>query len=441
MNFNKINEELFSFINSSPTAFHAVETVAKNLEDNGFTRLLESSKWQIEEGGKYFVTKNQSSIIAFTVPKNGYEGFLISSSHSDSPSFKVKENGEIKVKDTYTKLNTEPYGGMIMSTWMDRPLSLAGRAVIKTENGVKSKLFNIDKDVLTIPNMAIHMQREINKGYTFNPQVDMLPLLGDEKAEYKKLISNELSEDEKNILALESFLYVRESGKVIGYNDEFILSPRLDDLQCAFSCLKAFLSANNKNHVNVLAVFDNEEVGSATKQGADSTFLYDVLKRINISTKNDEEKFICDIANSFMISADNAHAVHPNFPDKSDATNQNTLNKGPVIKFNSNQKYTTDAVSSAVFKNLCDTAGVKYQVFHNRSDMPGGSTLGNISNSHISLNTIDIGIPQLAMHSAVETAGQKDTLYMVDVLKVFYSMSFSQKADGEYALEVSDEKN
>ncbi len=443
MDFNKINRELFSFIDGSPTAFHAVKSVECELEKAGFKRLSEAEKWDIKEGQKYFVTRNQSSIIAFTLPKSIYKGFLITAAHSDSPSFKVKENGEIKEDAMYTKLNTEPYGGMIMSSWMDRPLSLAGRAVIKTQNGIKSTLFNVDRDVLLIPNMAIHMQREINKGYAFNPQVDMLPLLGDENADYKKLIADEACEDKKDILSIEAFLYVREKGKNIGYNGEFIQSPRLDDLQCSFSCLKAFLNSESKSHVNVFSMFDNEEVGSSTKQGADSSFLKDVLKRINICLKKDEEDFICDISNSFMVSADNAHAVHPNFPNKSDSTNKNYLNHGPVIKFNSNQKYTTDAVSSAVFKTLCDDCGVKYQVFHNRSDAPGGSTLGNISNSHVSLNSIDIGLPQLAMHSAVETAGSKDTLYLIEVLKAFYSASFSQKSDGEYftLTEVTNEKN
>ncbi len=433
MEFKTINKELFSFIKNSPTAFHAVDTAVKKLLDSGYKKLSEGESWTIE-GGKYFVTRNQSSIIAFEVPNKDYNGFLITASHSDSPCFKVKENGEIKVLDNYTVLNTEGYGGMIMSSWFDRPLSLAGRAIIKSESGIKSKLFNIDRDVLTIPNLAIHLQRDINNGYKYNAQTDMMPLFGGENASLKGFIAGDLGVEIEDIISLETFVYARDEGKTLGFDEDFIQSPRLDDLQCAYASLKAFLDSENNDKVKILCVFDNEEVGSTTKQGADSTFLYDVMKRINLCVKNDEESFFCDVANSFMVSADNAHAVHPNYVGKFDATNKNFLNKGPVIKYNANQKYTTDAVSSAVFKSICENADVPYQVFHNRSDSPGGSTLGNISNSHVSLNTIDIGLPQFAMHSAVETAGAKDTAYMIKALTEFYSIKFIQKSDENFKL-------
>ena len=427
-------KQLFKFIENSPSCFHAIKTITEELKNEGFVEIKEKDTWQIEQGKKYYVTRNLSSVIAFKIPQNDFKSFNIVASHSDSPTFKIKENAEIEVNNKYVKLNTEKYGGMICSTWFDRPLSIAGRILVKENNAVKTHLVNIDKDLVIIPNLAIHMNREVNDGYTYNAQIDMLPLYGDNssKGSLMKTIAKEAEVEEESILDTDLFLYNRMNGTKIGSNEEYISSPRLDDLECAFTSLSAFLSENTSNSASVYCVFDNEEVGSGTKQGADSTFLYDVLRRINISLGKTEEDYYRLISSSFMVSADNAHALHPNYTDKSDPTNKVYMNDGIVIKYNANQKYTTDAVSASIFKSICDSVDVPYQTFTNRSDILGGSTLGNISNAHVSLNTIDIGLAQLAMHSTYETAGAKDVTYMIDAIKAFYNTSIEQVEDGQY---------
>ena len=427
-------KQLFKFIENSPSCFHAIKTITEELKNEGFVEIKEKDTWQIEQGKKYYVTRNLSSVIAFKIPQNDFKSFNIVASHSDSPTFKIKANAEIEVKNKYVKLNTEKYGGMICSTWFDRPLSIAGRILVKENNAVKTHLVNIDKDLVIIPNLAIHMNREVNDGYTYNAQIDMLPLYGDNssKGSLMKTIAKEAEVEEESILDTDLFLYNRMNGTKIWSNEEYISSPRLDDLECAFTSLSAFLSENTSNSASVYCVFDNEEVGSGTKQGADSTFLYDVLRRINISLGKTEEDYYRLISSSFMVSADNAHALHPNYTDKSDLTNKVYMNDGIVIKYNANQKYTTDAVSASIFKTICDSVDVPYQTFTNRSDILGGSTLGNISNAHVSLNTIDIGLAQLAMHSTYETAGAKDVTYMIDAIKAFYNTSIEQVEDGQY---------
>lgn len=427
-------KQLFKFIENSPSCFHAIKTITEELKNEGFVEIKEKDTWQIEKGKKYYVTRNLSSVIAFKIPQNDFKSFHIVASHSDSPTFKIKANAEIEVKNKYVKLNTEKYGGMICSTWFDRPLSIAGRILVKENNAVKTHLVNIDKDLVIIPNLAIHMNREVNDGYKYNAQIDMLPLYGDNssKGSLMKTIAKEAEVEEESILDTDLFLYNRMNGTKIGSNEEYISSPRLDDLECAFTSLSAFLSENTSNSASVYCVFDNEEVGSGTKQGADSTFLYDVLRRINISLGKTEEDYYRLISSSFMVSADNAHALHPNYTDKSDLTNKVYMNDGIVIKYNANQKYTTDAVSASIFKTICDSVDVPYQTFTNRSDILGGSTLGNISNAHVSLNTIDIGLAQLAMHSTYETAGAKDVTYMIDAIKAFYNTSIEQVEDGQY---------
>ena len=427
-------KQLFKFIENSPSCFHAIKTITEDLKNEGFVEIKEKDTWQIEKGKKYYVTRNLSSVIAFKIPQNDFKSFHIVASHSDSPTFKIKENAEIEVNNKYVKLNTEKYGGMICSTWFDRPLSIAGRILVKENNAVKTHLVNIDKDLVIIPNLAIHMNREVNDGYKYNAQIDMLPLYGDNssKGSLMKTIAKEVNVEEESILGTDLFLYNRMNGTKIGSNEEYISSPRLDDLECAFTSLSAFLSENTSNSASVYCVFDNEEVGSGTKQGADSTFLYDVLRRINISLGKTEEDYYRLISSSFMVSADNAHALHPNYTDKSDLTNKVYMNDGIVIKYNANQKYTTDAVSASIFKTICDSVDVPYQTFTNRSDILGGSTLGNISNAHVSLNTIDIGLAQLAMHSTYETAGAKDVTYMIDAIKAFYNTSIEQVEDGQY---------
>ena len=433
---SKYVKELFEFIEDSPSCFHAIETITKKLKKNGFIELVEGESWNIERGKKYYTTRNLSSIIAFKIPKGDLKSFHIVASHSDSPCFKIKENAEIEVNSKYIKLNTEKYGGMICSTWFDRPLSIAGRILVKENNTIKTHLVNIDKDLVIIPNLAIHINREVNDGYKYNAQIDMLPLYGDNlsKGSLIKTIAQEAGVEEESILGTDLFLYNRMKGTKIGINGEYISSPRLDDLECAFTSLKGFLSSDSKNSASVYCVFDNEEVGSGTKQGAGSTFLYDVLRRINMCIKNTEEDYYRLIASSFMVSADNAHALHPNYTDKSDPINKVYMNDGIVIKYNANQKYTTDGVSAAIFKSICDSVNVAYQTFTNRSDIVGGSTLGNISNGHVSLNTIDIGLAQLAMHSTYETAGAKDIAYMIDAIEAFYSTSIEQVGDGQYII-------
>lgn len=429
--FKDTSLELLNFLDNSHSTFHAVQNIKKYLLDNDFIELLENEIWNLEKGKSYFITKNNSSIISFKIPKNDYIGFQIVASHSDSPTFKVKENGQIKISG-YNKLNIEKYGGTILSSWIDRPLSIAGRVVVKSSDCIKSILVDIDKDLIIIPNVAIHMNSNINSGYNYNPQVDMLPIIStdDSLKDYLDIICESYNINKDDIISTDLYLYNRVKSTIIGADEEFIASSRLDDLQCAFASLKALLACSNNNSIPVHCAFDNEEVGSSTKQGANSTFLFDTLIRINNSFKRSYEDYIISIANSFMVSADNAHAVHPNHPQKSDVSNRPFINKGIVIKHSANQKYTTDAISCALFKNICDKCNVPLQSFVNRSDMPGGSTLGNIATSKVSINSVDIGLAQLAMHSAYETAGIKDTQYLIDALTKYYSVSFQQQQDG-----------
>lgn len=421
----KISQQLLSFIQKSPSCFHAIQTIKERLENEGFEELKECESWHLHKGGRYFVTRNGSSLIAFAIGEqlDDYH-FQITSSHSDSPTFKVKEIAELKGKGGYVQLNTEGYGGMLCATWLDRPLSLAGRVLVKEDHKFVSHLISFDKDLVLIPNVAIHMNRQVNNGMAYNNQIDMLPLLSAgacQDDDYYQMIADELKIDKKNIYGTDLYLVNRMQPSIWGIKEEFISSGRLDDLQCAFTSLQALLSSRNQHAVNVYACFDNEEVGSGTKQGALSTFLYDILNRINDNLGYTKEDYFKAIAKSFMVSCDNAHAVHPNHPEKTDVTNCTYLNKGIVIKFSANQKYTTDAISSAVFTGICEQAHVPVQYFANRSDVAGGSTLGNLSSQKVSMHTVDIGLPQLAMHSSYETAGIKDTAYMIKALEMFYN--------------------
>lgn len=408
-------EKLLDFIEKSPTAFQAVDEMQKRLTENGFEVLSEKEYWKLIPGGKYLVTRNNSALIAFCIPEKESRVFHIMASHSDSPSFKIKENPEIKVDNSYVKLNVEKYGGMLMAPWFDRPLSVAGRVIIRRNGGLKEKLVNIKRDLVMIPNLAIHMNREANNGVSYNPQKDLQPLfaVGNTDRTLLEIIAEQTGVKKEDIISHDLFLYNRMPGTVWGADREFVSSARLDDLQCAFASMEGLLRAQNHESIAVHCVMDNEEVGSGTKQGAASTFLKDTLLRINMGLGRTYEEYLMTLAGSFMVSADNAHALHPNYTDKTDPTNHPVLNKGIVIKFNANQKYCTDAVSAAIFKELCTKAGVPYQTFVNRSDIAGGSTLGNISNTQVPMNTVDIGLPQLAMHSPYETAGVKDTEYLV----------------------------
>lgn len=421
--FQETTKELMQFIEKSPTCFHAVAAMKEILDKEGFTQLQEEERWHMEKGGKYYVTRNDSSIAAFTVPEGEWKGFRIMVSHSDSPSFKIKENPEMTVENKYVKLNTERYGGMLCAPWFDRPLSVAGRVIIKEEGRLVTKLVNVDRDLVMLPNLAIHMNREVNDGYAYNAQKDMLPLFGDmsDKDTFMKTIAEAAGVEEKEILGHDLFLYNRQKGCIWGAKGQYVSIGRLDDLQCAFASLKGFLAGEKKEYAAVHCVLDNEEVGSQTRQGAASTFLYDVLVRMNKALGRDYEDYLRAVAGSFMISADNAHAVHPNHTDKADPVNRPCLNEGIVIKYSANQKYCTDGVSSAMFKDLCRQAEVPYQIFTNRSDILGGSTLGNISNTKVSINAVDVGLPQFAMHSPYETAGVKDTVYLIKAAEKLFA--------------------
>ena len=435
--FKSYTLKLGDFIKKSPTAFHAIESIENILSDNGYKRLNEADSWDLKLGAKYYVIRNHSSIIALDLGKSLKElSFNITASHSDSPLFKVKENALLEVRGKYTQLNTEGYGGMLCAPWLDRPLSLAGRAIVKKsvskETRFENRLINLDKDMLLIPNMAIHMNRKANEGIEYNKQIDMLPLIGEgslNKDEFMSMIADSINENKEDILGTELYVYNRMEPSIWGAKEEYFSAPRLDDLQCAYASLYGLLRCKNTKNVNVYACLDNEEVGSSTKQGAASTFLKDVLKRIASNLNFNDEEYLKALAKSFMLSCDNAHAVHPNHPAKTDDKNCVYMNEGVVIKSHAGAKYTTDAVSCAVFKDICQKADVPVQYFSNRSDEIGGSTLGNIATSQVSINCIDIGLPQLAMHSPYETAGVKDTLYMTMAVEEFYRTHFSTQND------------
>ena len=424
-----------NFIDNATSTFHAVDTMIKQLEEKGFSRLYEHEEWKLVPGGKYYVTRNLSSIMAFTVPQDGFTHFQIVASHSDSPTFKLKPTCENSVCEKFVRLNIEKYGGMVLHTWLDRPLSIAGRVVLREGGKLTTKLVDLKKPIM-IPNVAAHLNRQLNDGFKYNPQVDMQPMYGDITAKGKLMedVAEAAGVKAEQIVTCDLSLYCSQPGVVWGRDDVYFSCSRIDDLECAYTSLQGFIDAVPSGHVNVCAVFDNEEVGSTSKQGADSTLLNDVLVRIAAALGKTEAQTIAAMASSFMVSADNAHSVHPNHPEMYDAQNRAYMNEGVVIKHSPNQKYTSDAVSEAIFTMICESAGVPLQHFSNRSDMVGGSTLGNISNTHVSMNTVDIGLPQLAMHSCYETAGTKDVGYMIDALRAFYNTNIVTLADGSYSL-------
>lgn len=424
-------ENLIDYIYNSPTAFNAVKTSKDLLMKNGFKELKMNEKWQLKVGGKYFITKNASSLTAFVVNSDSMqEGFRIIGSHSDSPTFRIKPDAEMTVENTYLKLNTEGYGGSILSTWFDRPLSIAGRVVLKSEDILcpREEIININRPICIIPNLAIHMNRTVNDGYKFNKQKDTLPLVGLlnetlEKDEFLlKEISKALNINKEDILDFDLYLYEYEKGSIIGPNEEFISSSRLDNLSMAHASLHALIDSKGKKGVNIVAIFDNEEVGSSTKQGADSNMLLNLLERICISLKKDREDFLSAIYSSFMISADLAHALHPNIVEKHDPTNRPVMGGGPVIKISANQAYTSDAFSAGIYKSICEKCGVKYQQFVNRSDERGGSTIGPISSTHLDINSVDIGSPILSMHSVRELGSVEDHYNIYKTFVEFYQI-------------------
>ena len=425
-------QKLFRFLDESPTCYHAAANAKAALTAAGAVELRESEQWKLEKGTLYIVERGDSALVAFRVPEGPLHGFLMAASHSDSPTFKVRETAEAASAGNTLRLSVEPYGGGVWRGWLDRPLSVAGRVMIRQGDRLVSRLVNIDRDLLVIPGVAIHMDRSVNKGAELNPAVDLLPLLGcgKEPGTFRKLIAEAAGVREEHLLSTELFLYPRTKAVQTGLNGEFIVSPRLDDLQCVFGCLEGFLAAKPDGSLPVLAVFNNEEVGSNTRQGADSTFLTDVLERIAHGCGLDSEAWKAAVANSFMVSADNAHAIHPAHPEYADKGEFPVLGGGIVIKYNANQRYTTDAVSGAVFQAICQEAGVPVQRYSNRADLPGGSTLGNISTAHLSVPTVDIGLPQLAMHSVCETAGAADTDHLVKAMTAYFSRDFHRDRDG-----------
>lgn len=425
-------QNLIDFIQNSPCSFLAIQNAKAKLENAGFENLNNKTKWNLEENKKYFLTKNDSCLIAFTIGKNSQNGFKIIGCHTDSPSFMIKPNPEIKSANLL-KLNTEGYGGMIVSTWLDRPLSIAGRVVLKGENAFSPKIANVDfkKPIAIIPNLAIHLNREINNGYKYSKQKEMLPILSlagedfSEKGYLEELLANQLNVKKEDILTYELFLYEAEKGSIIGINEEFISCSRLDDLMMCYNSLEAFLeNGKNENQEGIKLVFlaDNEEVGSKSGQGADSAFLKDTLKRICLSLFKDEEMFYSVLEKSFAISADLAHCVHPNYPEKHDPTNSPYLGKGVCLKYASSQKYSTTGIGSGIFDRICKNANINYQIFVNHSDSPGGSTIGSMLASQLNIPVIDFGVCILAMHSIRELASINDVYDCYKLFCKFYEM-------------------
>ena len=428
MMVNETVKELMTFLDGAPSVYHAVEQLRRMFEDAGYTRLDEGGRWDLQVGGKYYLTRGGSAIVGFRIPCADPQGFLMTASHSDRPTFKIKENGELD--GNYVRIATEKYGGMLMAPWFDRPLSVAGRVMVETEAGVQTKLVNIDRDLMMIPNVAIHMNRKANDGYAYNPTSDTIPVLGgkDAKGRLMALLEEQAGGE---ILAHDLFLYNRDRAKVWGAQEEFFSAQAIDDLECAWSTVKGFLTAGESRSIPVVCVFDSEEVGSSSVQGAASTLLADTIARICRARDLEPERML---SQSFLISADNAHGIHPNHPELADAANAPVVNGGVVLKFNANLRYTTDGVSAAVFRRVCRLADVPVQTYYNRADIPGGSTLGNISLGQVSVPTADIGLAQLAMHSCYETAGVQDVEHLLKAMQVYYGSTLTVTADGTYLL-------
>ena len=421
----ELNNALLDFIAASPSVYHVIDNFAGMLEAAGYTRLRERERWTLVPGEGYYVTRADSSLIAFRVPAaESWTGFRLAAAHSDSPCFKLKHSPEL-TGNGYLRLNTEKYGGMLMATWFDRPLSIAGRVLVRENGTLVSRLVELDRDLLVIPSVAIHMNRNANDGTKLLANVDTVPLMGEaaDAGKLKALLAEAVGCAEEDLADDDLYVYCRGRGTVLGAEEEYILSPKLDDLECAWSCMQGFLQGIDAetDTVPVCCIFNNEEVGSETKQGAGSAFLRDTLRRICLSCGRDEADFMALLAGSFMVSADNAHAVHPNHPEYADAGNSPRMNGGIVIKYNANQRYATDGVSGAAFREVCAGAGVPTQVFANRSDLAGGSTLGSIADTLVPVATVDIGLAQLAMHSAVETAGSADAAYLVRAMTAYYA--------------------
>ena len=430
-----INTKMLDFLDKCVSQFHAIENACELLRGAGFSEVSEETP--LKAGGKYFLTRNYSSVIAFTMPENAPAGFLVAASHSDSPTFKIKNAPEITVDGKYVKLNVERYGGMLCAPWFDRPLTVAGKILAADGDNILTKLVYVDKDLLIIPNVAIHMNRNANTGFEYKTNVDMLPLMGgiDTKDEFMKIIADAAGCEPDAIIGTDLYLCIREHGTIIGAKGDLLSSARLDDLECVFTSLEAFLSAKApETHAQLFMVADNEEIGSDTKQGAGSSMLRDVIDMIAGTYGMTPVQIAGALENSFMLSCDNAQGVHPNHSEYADAVERPALNGGVVIKYG--VRYATDSVGEALFRRICTLAEVPVQTFSNRSDMAGGATLGNISNTKVAMNTVDIGIAQLAMHSCYETAGAHDTEHMVNAIRAFYNSSIKHNGKGNYSLTI-----
>lgn len=423
-------DDLMSFLDSSPVNFLAVETIRQRLEAADFVRLDQADEWNLVAGGKYYVTKNDSAIFAFVVGEGTpSSGFKIISAHSDSPGFRIKPKAEIYAPGETLKLNTEVYGGPILYTWFDRPLSIAGRVILRSDDVIhpESRLVRFERPLMTIPHLAIHFNRAVNEGNPLSKQKDMLPVLAHITDRYEadgyllRLVADEVGVDAADILDFDLSLYDTTPACLVGANDDYITSGRLDDLSMVHAAMVALLSQSDVGQMTrVMAIFDNEETGSGTKQGAASPELDYILRRICLCTGGNEQDYMRAVARSFMVSADNAHGIHPNYPEKQDPTNHPVLGGGPVIKINANCKYMTDADSAAVFRSICERAEVPFQYFVNHSDVAGGSTLGNILTSQIPLRGVDMGAALWAMHSVRETASAVDHEYVTAAFSEFY---------------------
>ena len=396
-------KELCAFLDASHSQYHARAYLTAILDKEGYTALKESEKWELVPGGKYYVTRGGSAVLAFRVPEGEALGFLISAAHTDRPAFKLKENGEIE--GVCPRLAVERYGGQILAPWLDRPLSIAGRVLVQTERGAESRLLDIDRDLLLIPSVAIHMNREVNA---------ML-----EKEAGGKILSHDL------------FLYIRQKASVWGLDESFLSSAALDDLECVWGCFRGFLASGTGRSIPLFAALDSEEVGSCSPQGAGSTLLSQTVSRIAQALALDENRLL---AQSFLVSADNAHAQHPNHPELADSGNAPKLGGGIVIKFNANLRYCTDGLSAAVMRTVCHRAGVNSQNYYNRPDIPGGSTLGCISIGQVSVPTVDIGLAQLAMHSCYETAAVSDAIDLEKAMTVYFGSTL-RKTEDSFTLE------
>ena len=424
--------ELIDFLYDSPTAYHSVKTIKKTLDSNGFNEVKENEKWNLKENGKYYVIKNDSALIAFVVGNDDIEenGFKLIGAHTDAPGFRIKSNPEMVSEGTYLKLNTEVYGGPILYTWFDRPLGIAGKVTLKGASPLKPevRLVNINKPILIIPSLAIHMKRDVNEGFAVNKQKDTLPLLSliNEKFEKEnylvKLLASELKVNEEDILGFDLGLHEIEKGAIIGLNEELISAGRLDDMWMVFTGIKALINSKETKSTKVMVCIDNEEIGSLTAQGANSALLLNILERITLALGKDREGLHRALSNSLMISADLAHAVHPNAGEKHDPTNRPVLGQGPVLKTAASGSYSTDSYNAAIFEGLCKSANVPYQKFYNRSDVRGGTTIGPITSSLLTIPVMDMGAPLLSMHSIRELASVKDNEYTIKLFTEFYNL-------------------